>query len=159
MRTRIFITWQDPLTRFVISRTITTELVLADLEGVNKRLERVAKDAETQGTKVAPAERGSPAELQPHLDAGRPALTLRAVPGENTISRQFWLMTDKPTIFACNVKEGDLATAGFECLRTSGQGIRESHLACEAVVISAQIESDLVDLSPKRPGAFLMELG
>ncbi|MFO1461966.1 MAG: redox-regulated ATPase YchF [Verrucomicrobiota bacterium] len=138
--------------------TITTELVLADLEGVNKRLERVAKDAK-RGDKVALAEQGVLQKLQPHLDAGRPALTLELSPEEKAISRQFWLMTDKPTIFACNVKEGDLATADSNAYVLQVREYAKSHLACEAVVISAQIESDLVDLSPEEAGAFLMELG
>ena len=138
--------------------TITTELVLADLEGVNKRMERVAKDAK-RGDKVALAEQGVLQKLQPHLDAGRPALTLELSPEEKAISRQFWLMTDKPTIFACNVKEGDLATADSNAYVRQVREYAKSHLACEAVVISAQIESDLVDLSPEEATAFLMELG
>lgn len=138
--------------------TITTELVLADLEAVNKRLERVAKDAK-RGDKAALAEQGVLQKLQPHLDAGRPALTLELTPEEKAISRQFWLMTDKPTIFACNVKEGDLATADSNAYVRQVRDYAKSHLACEAVVISAQIESDLVDLSPEEANAFLIELG
>ena len=138
--------------------TITTELVLADLESVNKRMERVAKDAK-RGDKVAQAEQGVLQKLQPHLDAGRPALTLELGPEEKVISRQFWLMTDKPTLFACNVKEGDLATAESNPHVVQVRAYAKSHLACEAVVISAQIESDLVDLSPEEASAFLAELG
>lgn len=138
--------------------TITTELVLADLESVNKRLERVAKDAK-RGDKAALAEQGVLQKLQPHLDAGRPALTLELTPEDKAISRLFWLMTDKPTIFACNVKEGDLATADQNPHVVTVREYAKSHLACEAVVISAQIESDLVDLNPEEAGAFLAELG
>ncbi|MBX3732834.1 MAG: redox-regulated ATPase YchF [Verrucomicrobiae bacterium] len=138
--------------------TITTELVLADLESVNKRLERVAKDAK-RGDKAAQAEQGVLQKLQPHLDAGRPALTLELAAEEKAVSRQFWLMTDKPTIFACNVREGDLATADDNPHVRRVRDYARSHLACEAVVISAQIESDLVDLSPEEAAAFLAELG
>jgi ribosome-binding ATPase len=138
--------------------TITTELVLADLEGVNKRLERVSKDAK-RGDKAAIAEQGVLQKLQPHLDAGRPALTLELSPEEKALSRLFWLMTDKPTIFACNVKEGDLATAETNPYVLQVRGYAKTHLACEAVVISAQIESDLVDLSAEEASAFLAELG
>ena len=138
--------------------TITTELVLADLESVNKRLERVAKDAK-RGDKAAQAEQGVLQKLQPHLDAGRPALTLDLAAEEKAVSRQFWLMTDKPTIFACNVREGDLATADDNPHVRRVREYARSHLACEAIVISAQIESDLVDLSPEEAAAFLAELG
>ena len=138
--------------------TITTELVLADLEAVNKRLERVAKDAK-RGDKVALAEQGVLQKLQPHLDSGKPALTLELTPEEKPISRLLWLMTDKPTLFACNVKEGDLANADQNPYVQQVREYVKSHLACEAVVISAQIESDLVDLSPDEAKAFLAELG
>ncbi len=138
--------------------TITTELVLADLESVNKRLEKVGKDAK-RGDKAAGAEQAVLQKLQPHLDAGRPALTVELSPEERAISRLFWLMTDKPTLFACNVKEGDLATADQNPYVLKVREYVKNHLACEAVVISAQIESDLVDLTPEEATAFLAELG
>src|SRR5471030_2901082 len=90
--------------------TITTELVLADLEAVQKRLASVAKDAK-RGDKEALAQETVLKKIEPHLNAGKPALTLELTPEHKAISRLFWLMTDKPTIFACNVKESDLATA------------------------------------------------
>ena len=138
--------------------TITTELVLSDLEAVKKRLQSVAKDAK-RGDKVALAEEGVLKKLEPHLDAGKPALTLELTPEDKAISRLFWLMTDKPTIFACNVKESDLATADTNAYVAQVRAYTKTHFACEAVVISAQIESDLVDLSPEEAGEFLKELG
>ena len=54
---------------------INTELVLADLEAVKKRLDKVAKDAK-RGDKVALAEEAVLKKLEPHLDAGKPALTV-----------------------------------------------------------------------------------
>jgi ribosome-binding ATPase len=138
--------------------TITTELVLADLEGVNKRLEKVAKDAK-RGDKEALAEQGVLQKLKPHLDAGRPAITIELTPEEKALARQFWLMTDKPTIFACNVKETDLATADSNPYVLKVRAYAQAHFACEAVVISAQIESDLVDLTAEEATAFLKELG
>ena len=138
--------------------TITTELVLADLEAVKKRLQSVAKDAK-RGDKQALAEENVLKKLDPHLDAGKPALTLELTPEEKAISRLFWLMTDKPTIFACNVKESDLATADSNPHVLKVREYAQNHFACEAVVISAQIESDLVDLSPEEATEFLKELG
>ena len=138
--------------------TITTELVLADLEAVQKRLHSVAKDAK-RGDKAAQAEEHVLKKLEPHLDAGKPALTLELTPEDKAISRLFWLMTDKPTIFACNVKESDLATADKNAYVEQVRAYSKTHFACEAVVISAQIESDLVDLSPEEAAEFLKELG
>ena len=69
-------------------------------------------------------------------------------PEEKAISRTLWLMTDKPTIFACNVRETDLAKADTNPWVQKVRDYVGTHLACEAVVISAQIESELIDLSP-----------
>ncbi len=138
--------------------TITTELVLSDLEAVQKRLASVAKDAK-RGDKEALAQESILKKIEPHLNAGKPALTLELAPEEKVISRLFWLMTDKPTIFACNVKESDLATAETNPHVLKVREYAKNHFACEAVVISAQIESDLIDLSEEEATAFLKELG
>ena len=138
--------------------TITTELVLADLEAVQKRLASVAKDAK-RGDKEALAQEAVLKKLEPHLNLGKPALTLELAPEEKVVSRLFWLMTDKPTIFACNVKESDLAGADKNPYVLKVRDYAAHHFACEAVVISAQIESDLIDLSDAEAAEFLKELG
>jgi len=137
---------------------ITTELVLSDLEAVQKRLASIAKDAK-RGDKEALAQEAVLKKIEPHLNAGKPALTLELAPEEKAISRLFWLMTDKPTIFACNVKESDLATADKNPFVEKVREYTKHHFACEAVVISAQIESDLIDLSDAEAKDFLKELG
>ncbi len=137
---------------------ITTELVLADLEMVNKRLDKVAKDAK-RGDKEALAEQAVLQKLKPHLDTGRPGITCELTPEDRALSRTFWLMTDKRTIFACNVKESDLATAETNPYVVKVREYAKNHFGCEAVVISAQIESDLVDLTEEEAIAFLAELG
>jgi len=138
--------------------TIITELVLADLETVQKRREKGAKDAK-RGDKVAMAEAQVLARLEPHLNAGKPAITFDLSPEEKAIARGFFLLTDKPTILAANVKESDLATADSNPHVQKVQEYARTHIACETVVISAQIESDLVDLSPEEAKEFLKELG
>jgi ribosome-binding ATPase len=138
--------------------TISTELGLADLEAVNKRLEKVAKDAK-RGDKVAIAEQAVLQKFQPILNEGKLALTVQLTPEEKVLARSFFLLTDKPTIFACNVKESDLATAESNPYVAKVREYVKTHLACEAVVISAQIESDLMDLSAEEAKAFLKELG
>ena len=100
-------------------------------------------------------------KLEPHLDAGKPALTLELTPEERAVSQAFFLLTDKPTIFAANVKEGDLAAAmaGDNAYVEKVREYARTHHACETVVISAQIESDLVDLPPEEATQFLEEMG
>lgn len=138
--------------------TVTTELVIADLEAVEKRLEKVAKDAK-RGDKVAIAEAEVLKKLQPHLNDGKPAITIVLTPEEKAISKGFFLLTDKPTIFAANVTENDLATADSNPFVAQVREYARTHHSCETVVISAQIESDLIDLTPEEAKQFLLELG
>lgn len=138
--------------------TIITELVLADLETAQKRLEKGAKDAK-RGDKVALAEAELLGKFIPHLDAGKPAITLKLTPEQKAMAKGFFLLTDKPTIFAANVKETDLATADANPHVHRVREYARTHIACETVVISAQIESDLIDLSPDEAREFLKALG
>ncbi len=138
--------------------TINTELALSDLESVRKKRLSIAKDAK-RGDKEALAQEAVLAKLEPHLDQGKPALTLALTPEDRQMAKAFYLLTDKPTILAANVKETDLAGAESNPhVGKVGQYAR-THIGCETVVISAQIESDLMDLSPEEASQFLKELG
>ena len=137
---------------------INTELMLSDLDTVKRRRERVAKDVK-RGDKTAAAEEAVLAKLEDGLGAGRPALMIELSPEERALAASFFLLSDKRTIFACNVREGDLASADTNPHVMKVREYVRTHMACEAVVISAQIESDLVDLSPEDAADFLKELG
>jgi GTP-binding protein YchF len=137
---------------------INTELMLADLEQVTKRRERLVKDIK-RGDKTAVAEEAVLEKIEAALNAGKPALTVPLTPEEKALSRPLFLLSDKPTIFACNVRETDLAKADTNPWVQKVRDYVGTHLACEAVVISAQIESDLVDLAEEEARAYLEELG
>ena len=137
---------------------INTELGVADLDNVKKRREKLAKDAK-RGDKIAVAENAVLAKFETALDAGKLALSVQLTPEEKAIAKGFYLLTDKPTIFACNVKENELAGADKNPFVLKVTEYVKTHLACEAVVISAQIESDLSDLSAEEAAQFLKELG
>ena len=85
---------------------------------------------------------------------------------EKVVAREFFLLTSKPTIFACNVAESDLAPIAqgeesndaMKHVRTVEDYARQ-HFGSEAVVISAQIESELVDLSEEEAQEYLRDLG
>jgi len=137
---------------------INTELILSDLDSVKKRRERVAKDAK-RGDKTALSEEPVLTKLEALLDSGKPALMLPLTAEERALVTPIFLLTMKPTIFACNVKDSDLATADDNPYVKQVSDYVNTHLACEAVVISAQIESELIDLSPEEASAFLKDLG
>jgi GTP-binding protein YchF len=137
---------------------INTELILSDLDSVKKRREKLQKDIK-RGDKAAIAEEAVLGKIEPVLDTGKHALMVALTPEERELSRALFLLSDKPTIFACNVKESDLATADSNPYVIKVREYVKTHLACEAVVISAQIESDLIDLDEDEAAAFLKELG
>lgn len=137
---------------------INTELVLCDLATVEKRKDKATKGARG-GDKVAKAEVDLCTKLQPHLDSGKPALTLELSDDEKAVLKTFFLLTSKPTLFACNVAEGDLATADDNQYVKVVRDYVAKHHDTEAVVISAQIESDLVDLSEADAKEYLEGLG
>jgi len=138
--------------------TIATELLLADLEAVRKRLDKSAKDVK-RGEKTAVAEAEVLRKFERHLDAGKLGITLDLTTEERALARLFFLLTDKPRIFAANVKDTDLAAAAANPYVGKVRDYARAHHACETVVVSAQIESDLIDLSADEAVAFLKELG
>jgi len=139
---------------------VTTELVLADVETVKKRLEKISRDVK-RGDKHAVLEAHLLEKLGAHLNTGKPANTLGLplAPEEKLIIHSFFLLTDKPTIFAANVKEAELAGAEANPQVIKVREYARAHHACETVVVCAQLESDLADLSPEEAQEYLKELG
>ena len=169
---------------------VNTELVLSDLASLQKRHDRLQKEVRA-GDKTAKIQSAIIEKLLPHLDLGKPAITADLTPEEKIVARDFFLLTSKPTLFACNVAESDLAAiavaaaaavagvadpgpnAPIQSAKTGAgdpgygaarhvaaiEDYARHHFATEAVVISAQIESELVDLSEKEAMEYLRGLG
>src|SRR3954465_4672450 len=137
---------------------INTELVLSDLASLQKRHDRLQKEVRA-GSKTAKAESLVIDKLLPHLDAGKPAITATLSDEEKVIARDFFLLSSKPTIFACNVAESELADAKNRPHVQAVEEYARNHFGSEAVVISAQIESELVDLSEEEAQQYLRDLG
>ena len=137
---------------------VNTELVLADLESVEKRKNKQQKAAKA-GDKKALAEVDVLEKLEAHLNTGKTVVTLDLAPEEKALVRGFLLLTGKPTLFACNVAEGDLATAESNKFVRQVQDYVREHHDTSAVVVSAEIESELVTLSPEERQEYLTGLG
>jgi GTP-binding protein YchF len=153
---------------------VNTELVLADLASLQKRHDRLQKEVRA-GDKAAKIESAIIEKLLSHLDAGKAAITAELTPEEKTIARNFFLLTSKPMIFACNVAEPDLAAVAAAADRGTevsdprynraiqyvdlARDYARKHFGTEAVVISAQIESELVDLSEEEAMEYLHGIG
>ena len=138
--------------------TVNTELILADLDAIHKKMEKIAKDVK-RGDKAAHLEMELLNKIQPHLDAGKPANTLKLSHEEKLASRSFFLLSDKPTLYAANVLDSDLAAPDANPFVQQVRDYARGHHECDTVVLCAQLESDLVDLSPEEAAEFLKELG
>ena len=160
---------------------INTELALADLASLQKKHDRLQKEVRA-GDKAAKNENAVVEKLLPHLDAGKPVITASLTSEEKAAARNLFLLTSKPTIFACNVAESDLASVAAGADRGDGttdssaagitapghsaakyvaavQQYARHHFATEAIVISAQLESELVDLNEQEALDYLRGLG
>jgi GTP-binding protein YchF len=137
---------------------VATELVLADLDAVQKRMEKAQKKAKS-GDKEAIAEMALLERLAPHLNANKPANVLGVSEEEARLMKLFQLLSAKPVIYACNVAEGDLATAEENPFVKKVAAFVQAHHDAAYVPISARIESELVDLAPDEAKAFLKDLG
>ncbi len=149
----------DPLRDIEI---INAELMIADLGSLEKRKASREKKAKT-GDAEAKREVAVMEKLIPHLDSGKPALTCDLSKEEREVMREFFLLTSKPTIFACNVSEDDLAEAlekpdDHPMVAKVRKYAAETHGA-EAVVISARIEEEMIDLEPEEAAEFLADMG
>ena len=136
--------------------TINTELALADMASLEKRIERLAKQAKT-GDKQAILEHKVYSKLNELLsDASFINIEEHFADDELEVARNSQLMCIKPVIYAANVSETDLAT-GNAYVDT----VREyaAKHGADVVVISAKIEAELVELSQEEAKAYLSDLG
>ena len=138
--------------------TIKTELVLADLETVGKALEKAERLAKGNN-KEAKAEVELARKILPHLDAGRAAIEFDFAGDEREVARRWFLLSLKPTLFACNVAESDLTNSEKLGAVQAVMSFAEGHAGSEAVVISARIEAELAELSDADAAEYLKSLG
>lgn len=133
---------------------VETELMLADLDSLERRIQGIEKrarggDRENQAALAA---------IEPALEAlreGRPARSV-ARPETVAITRQFQLLTAKPVLYVCNVEEGAAANGN----RLSGSvAARAAREGAGAIVVSASIEAEIAALPREERGDFLRELG
>ena len=141
---------------------INSELILADIAVLEKRKESRIKKARG-GDKESQKELDLIEKLLPHLDAGKPANTLEISEDEHITLRDFFLLSSKRSIFACNVSEDELAEAqenpdGHPMVAKVREYAATTHNA-EAIVISARIEEELIELDPTEATEFLADMG
>ena len=138
--------------------TINLELIFADLESVDKRIDRTMKMMKS-GDKKIEVEVENLAMLKEALEAGQSARTVEITDDEAEIVKELALLTMKPVLYAANVAEGDFA-AGIEN-NEFVKKVEEIAAAENAQVlpISAQIEEEISSLEGDEKQMFLEEMG
>lgn len=137
--------------------TINLELVLADLESINKRYTRVAKVAKTKD-KDAVAELAVLDKIKPVLEEGLSARSIEFTEEEAAIVKSLFLLTSKPVLYVANVAEDEVADADNNHYVQEVRNFASSENA-EVIVISARAEEEIAELDDEDKGEFLEALG
>jgi GTP-binding protein YchF len=135
--------------------TIDTELMLADLESLERREGALVKKARG-GDKEAKATLDMVERASALLKEGRPARAMERTPEEEPLFRQLQLLTGKPVLYVCNVDETSAADGNALSARVAERARAEG---AGHVVISAAIESEIAQLARDERADYLAELG
>ena len=137
---------------------IQLELVLADLETMQRRVEKANRLLKGGDKKqVQEVELGQ--RLLAHLEEGKPARTFSMTDEEKEIVHGWFLLTDKPVIYAANIADSDVGTE--ESQLPFVQAVRKIADAegSQVFTVSAQIEEEIANMEPEEKAEFLEELG
>lgn len=134
---------------------INTELLLKDLETVEKRIDAV-ESAAKKGDKDAAEQLAVFERLRDHLSDGQWARSFEAKKEEAALVNELFLLTDKPVLYVANVAESDLPD-GNEYVDQLRAVAREENT--QVVVISAEAEAEIAELDPDERQLFLEDLG
>lgn len=134
---------------------IHTELLLKDLETLEKRIDRTQKQAKSGDRKVR-EELAFYERLQDHLSAGKPARALEFATEEQVWFDSLFLLTVKPVLYAANVAEEDLPD-GSDYVDVVRRIAAEE--GARVIVVSAELEAQVAELEEDERKAFLNELG
>ena len=138
------------------AETVETELMLADLESLDKRLPQLAKKAQ-QGDKEAKVQVAILSQVHALLQQGKPARLAEPKDEEEARAlRQAQLLTTKPVLYVCNVEEASAASGNehSEAVAKMAAGI-----GARAVVVSAAIEAEIATMEPADRKEYLEAIG
>ncbi len=135
---------------------INTELLLADLDTVEKRFEKVQKLVRnTQDSKVK-AEFSALSKLREQMNAGKPARAVELTDEERPTTRDLFLITMKPTLYVANVDEAALKDGNAHTAAVQKRAAEENS---EVVLICGALEAEIAQLEPSERDEFLKDMG
>jgi GTP-binding protein YchF len=142
----------DPVTD---ADTIETELMLADLESIEKRLQNIVRKVRG-GDKEAVLQERLLNEAQAMLENGQPARKVEIAEDDQKAWEMLQLLTSKPVLFVCNVAEDEAANGNAHSAAVAEMAAQQG---AASVVISAKIEEEISQLDPEEAEMFLTEMG
>lgn len=137
------------------AETIETELMLADLESIEKRLQNLSRKVRGGDKEAVQQERLLKA-AQAALEDGKPARTVEIEDEDARAWKNLQLLTTKPVLYVCNVSEEDAATGNEHSRKVADMAAAQGNAH---VVISAKIEEEISQIDPDEAQMFLEELG
>ena len=137
------------------AETIETELMLADLESIERRLQNIVRKVRG-GDKEAVAQERLLKAAQAALEQGRPARSVAVDEEDAKAWKSLQLLTSKPVLFVCNVSEAEAATGNAHSERVAQLAAEQG---AASVVISARIEEEISQLDREEAEMFLSEMG
>ena len=140
-------------------QTITLELILSDIEAVNKRQDRIRSVARGGANKEAAAEYAFLERLEKFLSEEKPARLFPLSDEEKPLMENLFLLTDKPVIYAANISEFDMGKNEDEIPLVCKVKAYASEEGSEVLVICAKTEEELSLMEPDECAMFLSELG
>ena len=135
--------------------TIETELMLSDMESIERRLQNLSRKVRGGDKEAAQQERLLKTALEA-LEAGKPARTVAVDADDAKAWKMLQLLTTKPVLYVCNVEESAAATGNALSEKVAAMAAAEGNAH---VVISAQIEEEISQLDPEEAEMFLSEMG
>ncbi|MCC5987677.1 MAG: redox-regulated ATPase YchF [Pararhodobacter sp.] len=137
------------------AETIDTELMIADMESIERRLSNLARKLKG-GDKEALAQDRLLRQALEVLNEGRPARSITVAAEDEKLWGQLQLLTAKPVLYVCNVEEASAASGNSQSARVEALAAQQG---AGVVVISARIEEELAQLPHDEAAMFLDEMG
>lgn len=136
---------------------INMELMLADLDSMEKRLKKAEKAAKGTTDKKLKAEYEASVKIHKALAAGLPARSVTLDENEAPVAREFHLLTMKPVLYACNVNDTDFAAGGNDWTKQVEKRAQEE--GNQAIMICSAMEAEITQLPPTEREEFLSSMG
>ncbi len=137
------------------AETIETELMLADMESIEKRLQNLTRKVRGGDKEAVDQERLLKAALA-MLEDGKPARMVEVAADDQKAWKMLQLLTAKPILYVCNVDEGSAASGNAFSAKVAEMAAAQG---AGTVVISAQIEEEIAQLDAEEAEMFLSEMG